>query len=117
MHFHQILEYEFLHYINPQGKVYKVETDKIGQATLITAEEFNAGAAQLYTHYDDDLEPNGTMIILGAAVGAKRIYPILNPSEENKWEEFFLTSVKYTMFRARVVGEDDRSCLTQVRYN
>jgi len=25
-------------------------------------------------------------LILGAAVGAKRIYPFLNPSPENKWE-------------------------------
>jgi hypothetical protein len=83
MHFHQILEYEFIYTVNSQGKIIKVETDKIGQATLVTAEEFNAGAAQLYTHYDDDLEPNGTMLILGAAVGAKRIYPILNPSKDN----------------------------------
>lgn len=94
MHFHQIFEYEFIYTVDSTGKTIKVETDKIGMATLITAEEFNGAAAQLYTHYDDDLEPNGTMLILGAAVGAKRIYPFLNPSPENKWEEFFLTSVK-----------------------
>ena len=94
MHFHQIFEYEFIYTVDSSGKTIKVETDKIGMATLITAEEFNGAAAQLYTHYDDDLEPNGTMLILGAAVGAKRIYPFLNPSPENKWEEFFLTSVK-----------------------
>ena len=44
------------------------------------------------------------MLVFGAAVGQKRIYPITNQSDENKFEEFYLTNVKQTNFRARIIG-------------
>ena len=57
------------------------------------------------------------MFIFGAAVGQKSIYLVSNPSEECKFQEYYLTQVKTTNFRSRVVGEQDICCLTQVRYN
>ena len=45
------------------------------------------------------------MFIFGAAVGQKSIYLVSNPSEECKFQEYYLTQVKTTNFRSRVVGE------------
>lgn len=40
----------------------------------------------MYSHFDENNEINGSILMFGAAVGQKRIYPILNPSEENKFQ-------------------------------
>lgn len=114
--FHEILEYQ-VKYTLEDGKISGVETDLIGMTTMVTAESFNAGSVMIYSQFNDENEIIGSMLIFGGSVGAKRIYLISNPSEENPFEEYYLTSVKHTNFRARVVGEDDRVSLTQVRYN
>ena len=114
--FHEILEYQ-VQYTLQDGKISKVETDLIGMSTMVTAESFNAGAVMIYSQFNDENEIIGSMLIFGGSVGQKRIYMLTNPSEENPFEEYYLTSVKQTNFRARVVGEDDRVSLTQVRYN
>lgn len=115
--FHEILEYQIIYTLNDDGKICKVHTDLIGMSTLVTAESFNAGAVMIYSQFNEVNEIIGTMLIFGGSVGQKRIYLITNPSEENPFEEYFMTSVKQTNFRPRVVGLDDRVSLTQVRYN
>ena len=43
------------------------------------------------------------------------IYRIENPSETNQFEQYLLTQVKKTNFRAS--ANDNRACLTQIKYS
>jgi hypothetical protein len=39
----------------------------------------------IYSHFDEQNEINGSMLIFGGSGNIKRIYKLLNPSEENPW--------------------------------
>ena len=108
------------------SRVVEVQTEQIGIINFITAESFNAGALMIYSMFDVENEIIGSQMILGS-VGNKRIYPFPNPGqyfdeEEKKsgaheFDQYYLTAVRQINFRARLVGEADIVCLTQVRFN
>ena len=96
----------------------------IGKAALVTTESFNYNDAGLYPLFDDKNEVLGSQIIFHAkSSGTKKdvnrvVYELKNPTGKNDdFQDFYLTQVKMVNFKAISIQEDDRACLTQVRYN
>lgn len=94
-----------------------MDTVIIGITTFVTTESFNSGSVMIYSHFDSENEIVGSMLVFGGSGNIKRVYKVLNPSDTNPFDDYFLTQVKHTNFRSRLVGGDDRSSMTQVRFN